>query len=315
VPGQRLQIWQGDSPLDAHATVRDAGPGTIGVIVHAAWASGNRDYLHGLEVVLQKAQAHDLTLVDAMIVSKKALEEHPLDDDRRVMPTADDAANADPTALASVLASRAARTARGRGAAGSGNPRKRLELFFEGTVTATSFESSLTGRANTEALEAVGAAPSPLELRPFVYRADAAYQAGSNVPLGERKRHHETLVNDFASWLRERGLSPVNNRSIDIGVIDPPVIVEAKYVPDEDGWASYIREAVGQLYEYRWFGQGPSTSASLAFLASRRPPATWLRYLEEDRSIAVIWSSGTGFGLSSLAERIFVRSASQRIAT
>jgi hypothetical protein len=315
VPGQRLQIWDGNSPLDAHVTVRDAGPGMIGVIVHAAWASGNRDYLHGLEVVLQKAQAHDLTLVDAMIVSKRALEEHPLDDDRRVMPPADGMANADPKALASGLASQAARTARGRGAGGSGNPRKRLELFFQGAVTATFFESSLAGPADEEAPGAVGAAPVPLELRPFVYRADAAYQAGSNVPPGERKRHHETLVNDFASWLRERGLSPVNNRSIDIGVIDPPVIVEAKYVPDEDGWASCIREAVGQLYEYRWFGQGPSTSASLVFLASRRPPDDWLRYLEEDRSIAVIWFSKSGFRLSPRAERTFDRSTTEAIAT
>jgi hypothetical protein len=315
VPGQRLQIWEGDSPLDAHATVRDAGPGMIGVIVHAAWASGNRDYLRGLEVVLQKAQAHGLTLVDAMIVSKKALEDHPSDADRRVMPTADLAENADPKALASVLASQAARTARGRGAGGAGNPRKRLELSFQGSVRATSFESSLAGRADEEAPEAVDDTPGPLELQPFAYRADAAYQAGSNVPLVERKRHHETLVNDFASWLREHGLSPVNNRSIDIGLLDPPVIVEAKYVPDENGWASYIREAVGQLYEYRWFGQGPSNSANLVFLASRRPPDDWLRYLEEDRSIAVIWFSQSGFRLSARAESIFDRSNTEQITT
>ena len=66
-------------------------------------------------------------------------------------------------------------------------------------------------------------------------------------------------------------------------------------------WAGAIREAVGQLYEYRYF-QVVRPDSELIFLASHRVPEDWIRYLEDDRHIGVAWREGRGFGLSTRAK-------------
>ena len=134
-------------------------------------------------------------------------------------------------------------------------------------------------------------------LKPFKAKADTDYL--SLVPGGRfrRGRKHETLVNDFASWLAERGLAVGRNAAIDLGLNEPPAIIEAKNLTT---WPKAIREAVGQLYEYRYF-EVARPDASLIFLASEPVPEDWTRYLEQDRRIGVAWRVDGGFVLSSLA--------------
>ena len=64
-------------------------------------------------------------------------------------------------------------------------------------------------------------------------------------------------------------------------------------------WAQAIREAVGQLYEYRYF-QVVAPESSLLFLASAEIPRMWLDYLDKDRKIGAAWRT-TGFLLSDRA--------------
>jgi hypothetical protein len=91
-----------------------------------------------------------------------------------------------------------------------------------------------------------------------------------------RTSEHETLVNDFASWLKfTHGLEPMRSAVIDLAVNDPPVIVEAKHVPGPEAWPQAIREAVSQLYEYRFFGVA-NPKWSLLFLASNRVEDKWV---------------------------------------
>lgn len=87
-------------------------------------------------------------------------------------------------------------------------------------------------------------------LRPFKRKADQDYL--TNVQGGVRRhgRSHETLVNDFSEWLTNQGWEVGCNAAIDIGIADPPILIEAKAV---DRWSTSIRQAVGQLYEYRYF--------------------------------------------------------------
>ena len=134
-------------------------------------------------------------------------------------------------------------------------------------------------------------------LSPFKPRADADYL--TNVAGGpfRRSRAHETLVNDFARWLSDRGLNAASNAAIDLGVIQPPVIIEAKIVRS-GRWATAIREAVGQLYEYRYF-QVVSPESALIFLASAEIPGTWLSYLHHDRQIGAAWPTAFGFQLTA----------------
>ena len=109
-------------------------------------------------------------------------------------------------------------------------------------------------------------------LSPFKQRADADYVSNFIGGPFRRGRSHETLVNDFAKWLGDRGCEAASNAAIDLGLVDPPVIIEAKVIQAER-WAAAIREAIGQLYEYRYFQVVPAES-ELVFLASSEIPRT-----------------------------------------
>lgn len=137
-------------------------------------------------------------------------------------------------------------------------------------------------------------------LQPFRAKADTDYVARIQGGTRRHGRHHETLVNDFAEWLATRGLTVGRNAAIDIGIGDPPVIVEAKVVVGS--WPAVIRQAVGQLYEYRYF-QVADPNAELVFLASRPVPKEWVEYLQYDREIAVAWRDGTAWHVSKQARR------------
>ncbi len=136
-------------------------------------------------------------------------------------------------------------------------------------------------------------------LKPFKPKADFDYMryvwGGARVA----QRGHETLVNQFAGWLSDRGFKPGSNLAVDLGLEHPPVIFEAEHVTS---WPTSVREAVGQLYEYRYF-QVARPDAALVFLASKPVPARWIRYLERDRGIAVIWRQGRTFLLTKLASK------------
>jgi hypothetical protein len=136
-------------------------------------------------------------------------------------------------------------------------------------------------------------------LHPFKPRADTDYIANVSGGPRRRGRTHETLVNDFAEWLAARGLAVACNAAIDLGLEQPPVIIEAKVIRP-GRWAHAIREAIGQLYEYRYLQVVPLESR-LLFLASTEIPPKWLDYLDKDRQIGAAWRSPTGFLLSERA--------------
>jgi hypothetical protein len=139
----------------------------------------------------------------------------------------------------------------------------------------------------------------PDSLKPFAPKSDESYLVailGGNRP---RSRRHESLVNDFAQWLRSKGYKPARNAAIDIGLNDPPAIFEAEYIKDDD-WPAMIREAVGQLYEYRFFRVARPDAAAI-FVASEPIPQKWWHYLEDDRGIYLAWREADGFFLSTKA--------------
>jgi len=139
-------------------------------------------------------------------------------------------------------------------------------------------------------------------LRPFKPRADTDYLTRVVGGPARRGRTHETLVNDFADWLAARELTVGCNAAIDLGLEHPPVIIEAKVIRTGN-WAHALREAVGQLYEYRYF-QIVSPQSDLIFLASAPIPQRWLNYLDRDRGIGAAWRSAHGFDLTNRAKHM-----------
>ncbi len=135
-------------------------------------------------------------------------------------------------------------------------------------------------------------------LHPFSPKADSDYL--TNVVGGRhtRSRRHERLINDCAGWLVAQGYAPMRNAAVDLGLDDPAVIIEGKTIAGT--WAQPIRQAVSQLYEYRYFKVTAPDSA-LIFLSETEVPEAWVRYLEKDREIGVMWPTVGDYELSALA--------------
>ena len=138
-------------------------------------------------------------------------------------------------------------------------------------------------------------------LAPFKPKADTEYEAFISSKREQRSRGHETLVNRCALWLEDSGYTPARNAAVDLGLMDGSVIIEAKTIGAT--WATPIRQAVGQLYEYRYFNIA-RPDAELIFLSDRPVPNEWVKYLENDRNIGAMWPNETsGFELTQLARR------------
>lgn len=173
-------------------------------------------------------------------------------------------------------------------------PRSFVEVLFAES-------SDDQGPANEEDAGREEVTPTPpgtAFLAPFKPKADTNYIVEIAKTRRTATRRHETLVNDFAAWLLARDLEPGRNAAIDLGLTEPPVIFEAKTI--NASWADAIRQAVGQLYEYRYF-KIASPAAELVFLSEKPVPPAWLEYLERDRHIGAVWPEGGGWHFSPIA--------------
>ena len=105
-------------------------------------------------------------------------------------------------------------------------------------------------------------------------------------------RRHEILVNRVRATLVASGTDVTNPYPIDLLVNSPtPVIIEAKTVGGRSALFA-VREAVGQLHEYRHF-DGPET-ADLCILLDQEPDHKELvAYVEDSLGILLAWWTGT----------------------
>jgi len=169
-------------------------------------------------------------------------------------------------------------------------PKELVKVLFSAETPGTEFEPHLDLAGSQHSRMAY--------LQPFKGKSDSDYIARIAPRQERRSRSHETLVNALANWLEEKGFQPARNQAVDIGLERPSVIFEAKTI--RTGWALAIRQAVGQLYEYRYFGIS-SPETALVFVAPCPIPAHWQAYLERDRDIACAWLEGSDFTLSDRA--------------
>jgi hypothetical protein len=135
-------------------------------------------------------------------------------------------------------------------------------------------------------------------LHPFKPKADSEYLSRIVGGRQKRSRRHERLINDCAAWLAAHGYEPMRNAAVDLGLEDPAVIIEGKTIGAS--WAPPVRQAVGQLYEYRYF-KVASPDSALIFLSENAVPRPWVRYLEKDRGIGLMWPSKNNYHLSAEA--------------
>ena len=108
-------------------------------------------------------------------------------------------------------------------------PKQVVELLFD----ETGIGEAAADPPDDDLTDSEDLAPSPVGfLAPFKPKRDTEYVTTIVGGLQRRSRFHETLVNRFASWLVDRGFVGVGrNAAIDLGIADPPIIIEAKTVP------------------------------------------------------------------------------------
>jgi hypothetical protein len=115
------------------------------------------------------------------------------------------------------------------------------------------------------------------------------YVAVIRASVQPRSRHHEHLVRQVGEYLQSRGVAVITPHPIDLLMTSPTVVIfEAKIVGKQPGLA--IREAVGQLLEYRWF-LGPR-EAGLCILLDGHPGVALVEYVEEQLGLLVAWWTG-----------------------
>jgi hypothetical protein len=127
----------------------------------------------------------------------------------------------------------------------------------------------------------------------FTPKSDEEYSAFICGGVQTRSRSHEKLVTAAAEFLLKQGASISNPHPIDLLMLTPlKIIFEAK-AAGKCGTGFAIREAIGQLYEYRHF-RGPA-DASLCILLDEKPADFFVTYVEKVLKFQIIWSIGTKF--------------------
>jgi hypothetical protein len=155
----------------------------------------------------------------------------------------------------------------------------------------SALESALSGVR--QRLEALGerVAPLPPKGSPVItWKRSDDYVAVLKGGTQRRTRAHEALVRSAGEAFQAAGASIATPHPLDLLITSPlEIIVEAKSVGERPcGFA--IREAIGQLHEYRHF-IGPR-AANLCILLDDQPTDAFVGYVEKELRMMLLWKVG-----------------------
>lgn len=141
---------------------------------------------------------------------------------------------------------------------------------------------------------------TPPTLPGFHPKSEADYTAIISARVQHRTRSHEKLVRLTGEWFKSHGVVIANPHPKDLQIISPvSAIVEAKVVGRRDPLFA-VREALGQLHEYRHF-IGPH-DAELAILLDAEPTTAVIRYVENHLHMSMLWLVDTDLSGGPLAQ-------------
>lgn len=124
----------------------------------------------------------------------------------------------------------------------------------------------------------------------FAPKSDTDYIATIRGGVQRRSRSHERLVRLAGEALQRAGAIVSTPHPIDLLVTTPlPIIVEAKTV-GSGAVGHAVRQAVGQLHEYRYF-IGPR-EAALCVLVDAEPGIELQEYVEGELGLLLLWHDG-----------------------
>jgi len=161
-----------------------------------------------------------------------------------------------------------------------------------------------------ESLVGLGAVAPPVaakrfdpEKATFQPKSSAPYEALVRASVQRRSRNHERLVACVGEWLKSRGATVTTPHPLDLFVARPvPMIIEAELTGPR-GVRAAVREAVGQLHDYRYFW-GPK-EAILCVLLDASPGTDFETYVEDYLGLLLVWWTEEGLtGGSQSAKKL-----------
>jgi hypothetical protein len=142
-------------------------------------------------------------------------------------------------------------------------------------------------------------AQKSLRGRPVGYKDEAEVTAFRKAAEVRIRSIHRKLINDFNSFIEHR--VSANEYTYDI-LIDRgwkpgrTLLIEAKSQAREGAGRHQLREAIGQLYDYRLMLKNEhQKNIDLAVLTPEKPDPELVALVYGDLNIEMIWQAGSGF--------------------
>jgi hypothetical protein len=133
---------------------------------------------------------------------------------------------------------------------------------------------------------------------------DSPYYAEVHASVQRRSRNHERLIRDAVDWLSALGAVVKTPHPIDLFVASPIKVILEGELGANRGPRAAIREALGQLHDYRYFyGQNDS---ALCILLDVDPGASLVEYVETYLDLFIIWRSDHGFESGPMTQAKFI---------
>jgi len=169
-----------------------------------------------------------------------------------------------------------------------------VDLYGDAIAVKRSLLMAAPGVVSSSSSEMTTAAKDLL--RDFAPKSDADYVSHLSGNAIVKTRRHETLVREYGELAKGIGLSPATNvHPRDLTLLDEGVewLVEAKVVYLGNA-TNAVRDAIGQLFQYRHFLYPPDSGVRLAALFTEPVGQAFVDLLQE-LGIEAIWKSPSGW--------------------
>jgi hypothetical protein len=150
----------------------------------------------------------------------------------------------------------------------------------------------------------------PLPKRPIGRKAEAAILSLRKETRVKISRDHNTLINAFNTFLKRGNV--IDESYYDALIYDwrpgRHLLIEAKSKVVNGVGRHQVREAIGQLYDYRYMlSEEDDTPIDLALLAPEEPPKEIKELVYSRLGIELIWREGKVFHGTEAVERWLLR--------
>jgi hypothetical protein len=121
----------------------------------------------------------------------------------------------------------------------------------------------------------------------FSPKDDSDYIAFIKGGAQRRSRQHETLVHRVGTYLSALGAKISNPHPIDLLMLEPHLVIFEMKIVDTRSPGLSIREAVGQLFEYRYYLKLPNAFNCIVLECD--PGPSLISYVENELNFGIAW--------------------------